>query len=298
MNAIMKPNMPKYSIDTCALIVEFSASVWTARKLDKTTTEEVVSDKHAGNKGAARVNKHLLAGRTELEVITQCVNRARVYIYSSTLPWSDNGDRLLPSSKFMAFNAKMQVFEQEFWSLVKDFKTVYPTLMTAQAMALGDMYNRNDFPSVGELDHKFAFSFGYLPVPAQGDFRIDVGNDAQKELQEQLERMSSKRLDAAMDDVRTRLREHLERMSDRLVVDRVGGEEKKRKFHDTLIDGALELCDLVKDLNLTGDPKLEQARSSLEQALIGVTPTEVRKNDAVRDGLKKEVDAILAGYTF
>ena len=54
---------PRFNIDTCAMLVEFNASVWTARKLDKSTTDEVTTNKHAA-KDAARVNKHLLAGRT------------------------------------------------------------------------------------------------------------------------------------------------------------------------------------------------------------------------------------------
>ena len=29
---------PRYNLDTCSMLVEFNASVWTARKLDKTTT--------------------------------------------------------------------------------------------------------------------------------------------------------------------------------------------------------------------------------------------------------------------
>ena len=58
--------MNRYNIDTCALLVEFASSVWTARKLDKTATDEVVYNKRAASKDAARVNKHLLAGRNEL----------------------------------------------------------------------------------------------------------------------------------------------------------------------------------------------------------------------------------------
>ena len=81
--------MTRYNIDTCAMLVELSISQWTARKLDKSTTSEVLVAKQAGDKGAARVNKHLLAGRTELEVISQYVGRIRDYFYMNTLPWSD-----------------------------------------------------------------------------------------------------------------------------------------------------------------------------------------------------------------
>ena len=298
MNAVIKPVMPKYGIDTCALIVEFSTSVWTARKHDRTITEELLNTQHAGSKGAARVHKHLLAGRNELDIITQCVNRARNYIYAHTMPWSDNGDRLLPTVFFDRFNTRMKEYDEEFWKLVADFKVVYPTLMTAQAMALGQMYNRSDFPTLAELERKFAFAYNYLPVPTQGDFRVDVGNNAQAELQAQMEKLGNKRVDTAVKDVKDRFQEHLKRMSDRLTVDVVAGEEKKRKFHDTMIDGALELCELAQGLNITKDPELEQVRMTLKQALVGVTPDEVRKNPAVRTDLKKEVDAILGSYTW
>ena len=147
--------MTRYNIDTCALLVELSVSQWTARKLDKSTTEELVSNKHAQNKGAARVNKHLFAGRSELEVINQHVTEIRSYIYDNTLPWSDSGIRLLPSVKFMEFNTKMQEYEDKFYGLVKEFVTVYPSLITAQAMALGDMFNRHDYPAPNDIEHRF-----------------------------------------------------------------------------------------------------------------------------------------------
>ena len=289
---------PRYNIDTCAMLVEFNASVWTARKLDKTTTDEVVATKHAAAKDAARVNKHLLAGRTELEVIQQAVGRARQYVYDKTSPWSDSGLRLLPNISFMAFTEKLDDFEHEFTALVKSFVTIYPSLITAQAMALGDMFKRDDYPSANEIMTKFSFRVNYMPVPTSGDFRVDVGNAAQAELKARLDKLTQERIDNAMSDVRERLSSHLKRMSDRLTTDYVQGEAKPRRFHDTLVEGALELCDLTKALNIVNDPALETARRDLEQVLVGVTPTELRKNEAVRQDVKKNVDAILNKFNF
>jgi len=288
----------RYNIDTCSMLTEFNASVWTARKLDKSATEEVVSSNNAQAKDAARVNKHLLAGRTELETITKLVGRARTYVYDHTLPWSDSGLRLLPTINFNEFASKMNEFEEEFKKTVEDFVNIYPTLITAQAMALGGMFKRDDFPTQHDLLHKFAFRINYMPVPTSGDFRIDVGNSAVNELRERLERFTHERVDAAMADIRTRLGEHLKRMSDRLTTDFVGGEAKPRKFHDTLVDGALELCELTRSLNIVGDAELEQTRSTLAQILNGVTPTDLRKNEAIRQDVKKNVDSILDKFNF
>ncbi len=289
---------PRLNIDTCAMLVEFNASVWTARKLDKTTTNEVVASKNAGAKDAARVNKHLLAGRTELDIIQQAVGRARQFVYDNTAPWSDSGLRLLPTVNFMKFTERMNDFEEEMETLVKAFVVIYPTLITAQALALGDMFKRDDYPSANEMMTKFSFRVNYMPVPSSGDFRVDVGNQAQAELKQRLESLTQERIDSAMADVRERLSTHLKRMSDRLTTDYVGGEAKQRRFHDTLVDGALELCDLTKALNVTNDTTLETARSQLEQLLVGVTPADLRKNEAIRQDVKKNVDAILDKFNF
>ena len=289
---------PRYNLDTCAMLVEFNASVWTARKLDKSTTDEVVATKNATAKDAARVNKHLLAGRTELDVIQQMVGRARAYVYDHTLPWSDSGLRLLPTVNFVAFTEKMNQFEEEFERLVADFVTIYPTLISAQALSLGDMFKRSDYPTANEMVTKFAFRIGFLPVPTAGDFRVDIGNEAQAELKARLNEMAEERIESAMRDIRARLGEHMKRMSDRLTTDYVQGEAKQRRFHDSLVDGALELCDLTKALNVVGDATLEAARKELEQALLGVTPQELRKNEYVRQDTKKAVDAILNKFSF
>jgi hypothetical protein len=53
------------------------------------------------------------------------------------------------------------------------------------------------------------------------------------------------------------------------MVDRLSGDDKKI-FRNSLVDNALELTNLLTRLNVTKDPKLEQARQALEQSLVGV----------------------------
>jgi hypothetical protein len=290
--------MARYNIDTCALLVELNVSQWTARKLDRSTTDELVSNKHAQAKGAARVNKNLFAGRSELEVVGQHVTETRSFVYDNTLPWSDSGIRLLPSAKFMEFNAKLQQAEDKFYGLVTEFVTVYPSLITAQAMALGDMFNRNDYPQPTDIEHRFNFNVNYMPVPASGDFRVDIGNDAQEELRKKLSSLADERVEYAMKDIKGRLLEHLKRMSDRLSIDYVSGEAKPRKFHDSLLDGAHDLCDLADSLNIVGDVQLSEARKALKKAIGGIDVKDLRKDVGARNDVKTQVDDILSKFSF
>lgn len=290
--------MTRYNIDTCALLVEFNTSVWTARKLDRNTSDEVMAVKGAVAKDAARVNKHLLAGREELEVIQKHVNAVRLYVYTHTLPWSDTGIRLLPTSKYFEFNDKMAQYEEEFVDLVNKFVDAYPTLITAQAMALGDMFDRNEYPSANAMSHKFSFRLNYMPVPKAGDFRVDVGNDAQTELQSKLAKLADDRIELAMKDARERLRSHLERMMERLKVEEINGKVQKSRIHESLVEGGLELCDVLKALNLINDPALENARAKLESVLKSIDVSDLRKHDSARAEARVQVAEIMDKFNF
>lgn len=289
----------RMGLDTSTLLVTMTCSVWTARKLDRKVSDEVVHEKSAGAKGAARVNKSLMAGRSELTDIQAIVGAARNYLYDNTVPWSDAGQRLLPAVRLLKVDQRMSDYKAEFDAKVAEFVAIYPTLITAQAMALGDMFDRSEFPTATQIEAKFAFSCEYEPVPSAGDFRIDIGNTALEELRARLEASADARVKRATDDVKTRLVEHLERMSERLVSDTDDvGDPKARRFRDTLVSSAFELCDLVGDMNLTGDANLALARSKLETALTGCSAETLRRDDTKREDVRQTVNEVLDLFKF
>jgi hypothetical protein len=76
----------------------------------------------------------------------------------------------------------------------------------------------------------------------------------------------------------------------------VEDDGKKRIFHDTIVSGALELCELLTHMNVLKDPALEKARRKLEEVLSGVTPKELREEDGTRLETKRRVDEILGAF--
>ena len=87
-------------------------------------------------------------------------------------------------------------------------------------------------------------------------------------------------------------------MSDRLTVDMVSGSAVPRKFHDSLLDGAHDLCELAGSLNIINDPQLEQARKALKQAINGVDVKDLRKDMPTRQDIKAQVDDVLSKFSF
>ncbi len=284
-------NKSDISIASSAMLVEVSVSSWTARKLDRGVTDEVNKAKHAVL-GAGRFNKNLLADAVQLKYVNSLASEIRHYVNTSTLPWSDTGPRLLPTAAFAAFKSQMDTFELEFNRLVTSFIAMYPTLIAAQAFKLGAMFSRDDFPPVENIEHKFNFRLTFSPVPESGDFRVDIGEEANDALRAEYDLAYSRRLDSAMDDIRTRLRDSLDRLSDRLSYD----AGKKRVFRNTLVDNLNEVLVAADLMNLVDDPKLKEARDKAAAIMATVSPEELRKNDDIRKDVKSNIDDILSKF--
>ena len=275
-----------------ACICELNISVWTARKHDKAASREVKFDKGAHSDDAARVNKNLMAGMANLKKVTDFVASTRSNFYTMTLPWSDSGQRLIPMAQFFELKQWINTQEIEFNSIVGEFLREYPTLISAQAFQLGALFNRNEYPSVDEIRHKFGFRVGFLPLPQAGDFRVDATTEVINEMEEQYKETLNTRIQQVNEDLWERLHSTIKHMADRMGVSADG---KKNIFRDSMVDNAVDLCDLLKRLNITNDQKLEKARASLESALLGVDATELRKEGA-REEMAIKLDSILGAW--
>jgi hypothetical protein len=276
-------------IQNSAMLVDLNISVWTGRKMDKTVSDEIDASKHTKAR-AGNYHKKLLAGTARLDDLQKLVGMIRVWHYEQTLPWSDGGSRLLPMKNFFDYKATLSDYEHQFEDAVKDFLVEYDTLVTAAAFQLGDLFNKDDYPDAIKLMSKFRMRYVFLPVPEAGDFRIDVNEASKTELQEQYAKFYTDKLNDAMQDAWDRLHDCLRKMSDKLAGD------EKQIFRDSLVHNASDMCELLTKLNVTNDPKLEDARKKLESALVGVSATDLRKDDALRLDTKAKVDAILGMF--
>jgi hypothetical protein len=282
------------SIASSAMLVELSISAWTARKLDKKVSTQVDLDKHAKTR-AGNYNKNLLAGTGFLDTINKYAASARHWHSTQTLPWSDNGLRLLPMSNFLAYKQNLVTLEKNYQALVDKFIVAYPNLVSAAAFQLGDLFDRSEYPEPDTIARKFKFRVNYLPVPMAGDFRVDINEEAKAEIIMSCEGLYKERLDNAMKDAWTRLHDCLLRMSERLS-DNENGDRKR--IHDTLVENAVELTDLLKHFNLTGDSNMETARTELENAIKNHDADDLRESHMAREAVKTKVDAILSKFSF
>jgi hypothetical protein len=73
-------------------------------------------------------------------------------------------------------------------------------------------------------------------------------------------------------------------------------DEKQKRFHDTFVSNALDLCKLLGHMNVTADQQLDLARVQLERALVGVDVEDIKDSPAVRINVKNKLDSILGQF--
>ena len=284
---------PPVSLASMAMLVELRISTWTARKRDKETTADLNTAKEA-DQDASSVYKYLMAGSDHLKKIEKYAAKCRAWNSSQTLPWM-KGVGLLPMENFFKYREQLATMEANFYALVKDFIIAYPQIKNDQAFKLGKYYRADEFPDVETLPRRFKFEYNFLPVPESGDFRINCEARVKADLQEQYDKMFQDKLAEAMRDPWDRLHAMLSRMSERLA----DNDDGTRKiFRDSIIDNAVELCDLLTRLNVTKDPELEKARRMLEQSVTCMDVSDLRNDEGAREQLKSDVDAILNKFNW
>jgi len=285
------------SISTSSMLVDLSIRSWTGTKIDRDTTQ-MVDVVNSTTTNAGKYQKNLFAGTKDLHDINKFDSRIRAWNISQTLPWSDKGQRLLPSSKFFDYKQALSNYETMRKQMITKFLDNYDDLITQASLALGNLFVRDDYPDQMQVAKQFEFKYSFLPVPVAGDFRVDVGNEAIADLHNQFNASVTDRVHNAMADVTWRLEDCLKRMSERLADDDSGAETKKKIFRDTLVTNAQELVQDLKHLNIINDPKIEDARKQLSKAVDGLDAETLRDSSHTRQEVKAEVDDILSKFNW
>ena len=277
------------TLASASMLVEVNISNWVGRKKDKRASEDVVTQNHAAA-GVANVNKKLLADSDNLRAIQQHVTATRSAHAHMTMPWSNSGLRLLPTAQYFKYQQTMTDMQNEFERLITNFLDSYNDEVIDVQMKLGDLFSRDDYPTTGDLERKFAFSINYMPLPDAGDFRVDIGNEALAEVKQQYSEFYAKQYNTAMNDVWTRLHKALTSMSDRLDY---SSKEDKKVFRDTLVSNVTDMIELLRVCNVTNSTQMSAMADSLEEAMSGVTPDALREDDYFRAETKAAVDAAI-----
>jgi hypothetical protein len=269
---------------TRAVLVKVSISQFNPKRQDGKTTAEVLADK--GAKSTAGVWIKNLVDPKALEAINTLAQAARAEHYRLSLPWADEGWRILPTAIYMKYQEAMREKRTGFSWEVQKFLDKYPQYIEEAKAALNGMFNPGDYPTPEQVKGKFGMKIDVAPLPCGSDFRVSLGSDELAAMQQDVDQRVKEATAQAVKDLWNRLAQPVKAMVNRL-------SEPDSIFRDSLIDNLRDIIDLVPSLNVTGDPALDAVAQECKVKLSGFKAEDLRKDKALRKSAAEEADAIL-----
>lgn len=330
-----------------AILVSLNIGSWSARKYDKKVTKDAL-DAHNASEDGGRFNKYLLPGtnvkrvkksrkkgqvvETETEApnsfkaLTRHIQETRDMHYRETLPWTDDGWRILPIKNYQHYVDLMADAQHKFHRLLDEFVADYPALRRQAQVLLNGMFNADEYPE--NVRERFSFAYVPRPVPSGpgADYRVALGAEEIQKLQKLTEQRTKQAVEEAQADVVKRLQKVVARIHERLSTeehcencDGKGETIETRKrpkqgqtvtcwicdgkgkvgatFRDTLVDNAREVVDVLTRINMDDDETLEELRKRTESLVSNTKADDLRDDDNLRKSTADEAQAILDAMT-
>lgn len=273
-----------------AMLANCSVKRWNPKVLDRKVTN-AVQVQHNASSDSGEFRKALVE-KAAIKALNTSAGAIRQLHYKLTLPWDDEGDRLLPSKTYQKYCDEMRTLRFEDERLRREFIALYPQLLAAAPARLGTMYDPADFPDISELPARFDMKLTFKPIPDAEDFRQSVSTEAAEELAAALMAERDEKFQRAMRDCYKRVEGVVSRLSETL-------HKEEPRIFDTLVTNAKEIVDCLQDLNLANDPNLEEIRESLS-AMLPRNANVLKADPELRKQIANDADALLAkmvGYT-
>ena len=268
-----------------AMLAAIHISVWTAIKHDRKVSREV-AEQHGAYVGAGRYNKQLLREAERLESLRSLSGQIRQYFYKITLPWSDEGYRLLPAHFYFELTTKMREFEQSFAQQVEEFLAVYPSYIEQVRPELNGLFREEDYPSTDKLRNKFGVKLEVLPIPSGNDFRVTLSEEEQARVARKIDENVRQSLQKGTEDLWVRLKGVVSHLIERL-------NEPESRFHASLVTNIGDLVDLLPRLNVNQDEELNHFAEEIKSRLCGFTARDLKKNEILRAATANDAAQIL-----
>jgi len=257
-----------------AMLAAVHISIWTAVKHDRKISRDV-ANQHGAHQGAGRYNKQLLRGAEKLDELRTLAGQIRQYFYKITLPWSDEGFRLLPSNFYFDLMARMREFEASFEQGIESFLAVYPQYIDQVRPELNGLFREEDYPAADKLRDKFGIKLEILPIPSGADFRVQMSADEQARVSREIDTNVRQSLARGTEDLWKRLREVVSHMVDRL-------NDPESRFHASLVTNIFDLVEILPRLNVNGDADLNRFAEQVKQRLCNYSAHDLKNHDLLR----------------
>ena len=203
-----------------------------------------------------------------------------------SLPYPENGVRLIRQDKIDEFDGQMRGFRGELAEAVENLDRHYHSVKDAARQRLGSLFNASDYPE--SLAGAFAVEW---------DFPSIEPPDYLQQLNPQLYAEECRRVQSRFDEAVQLAEEAFTSELAKLIshlTERLSGSDdgQPRIFRDSVIGNLTEFFERFRALNVRSNAQLDQLVADAQRVVRGVEPQSLRDNAGLRQHVATEMSRV------
>ncbi len=244
--------------------------------------------------GSLSASKKLLDTRhPALRTASKVRHAAVSHWKSASLPYPENGVRLLPRTDLPAFERRMSELQAELADAAADVDRHRDELVSRARRRLGDLFDPADYPP--SLAPLFGLSWD-LPAVEPPDYLRRLSPPLYEQECERVRQRFEQAVQLAEQAFAAELASLVEHLRERLTGGENGGP---RVFRDSAVEDLTEFFERFRRLSVGRNEELNAVVAEAEGLMRGVEPADLRANtgvswlqNRVREGLAGVADAL------
>ena len=258
----------------------------TQRKLSDAQTKQAADTFHAATDLVTASKRLIDTKNTTYRVLTTLKSQAAAYWRAVTLPYPQDGVRLIKQADIGAFEDRMREYKEQLVAAAANLQLEYETLKTAAREKLGDLYNPADYPA--SLDGVFDLRWEYPPVEPPNylmTFNPELYQQEQQRVQQRFETAVVMAENAFAEQLQDMISHLIERLTDE-------PDGTKKTFKVSAIENFKEFYENFQDMNVRSNAQLERLIRQANELVSGIDVKDLRKNNNLRQNLTQQMGEV------
>lgn len=258
----------------------------TQRKLSDLQTKQAADTFHAATDLVTASKRLIDTKNATYRTLTAIKSQASSYWRSMTLPYPQDGIRLIKQSDIAAFEDKMREYKEQLAAAAANLQLEYEAIKNAAREKLGDLFNPADYPPT--LEGVFGIRWEYPPVEPPNylmTFNPELYAQEQTRIQQRFEAAVVMAEDAFAEQLQEMVNHLIERLTDKQ-------DGTKKTFTASTIENFKEFYENFKRMNVRSNAELETLIAQANDLVSGVEVKELRTNEDVRRNLRQQITTV------
>lgn len=278
-----------------AMIVGFHQGKWGAKAKDR-DAENYIKNVYESKGDVGTFYKKLMPDY--VKDINKIYSEAYKFHNENTVPYDDNGNRFILNQNYFKYVGQMKEYQSKVNVKLQEMIGEYSEALKEDELRMNKGFKLSDYPTVDALQNKYKFFLDVDKIPDNNELFNDLQAETEEqkklleEIQAEKEKKFNDKLETAMKSVWNRIYDVVKHMEEKL-------SNPDARFHGSTVENIKELLDILPQLNITNDPKLEEIRQEILSKLTIYRTEVLRDSPEIRKETAKNADEILkkmSGY--